>query len=246
MSERGYRVLNPATKLLLAAVLSVACLTARSWYVPAAILAVWLAIAAQAGALRPLGKAALALAPVAASALLINGLWYPGAGEILFRAGPLQPSRAGLVFGLHTDLRLLGFSLAPTLVMATTRLDDLLAELAVRGTPRRLLFLVGSTLTLAPRLQRRAREISEAQRCRGLRTEGPPWRRAAALLPLIGPLVLSTLVDAEEHALGLESRGFDRPGKPTILRRPPDSPRQRALRWALLASLPAVFAAWFL
>ena len=50
--------------------------------------------------------------------------------------------------------------------------------------------------------------ITDAQRSRGLETEGSLLTRAKAFLPLISPVVMSSLINTRERAVALEVRGF--------------------------------------
>ncbi len=116
-------------------------------------------------------------------------------------------------------------------------------DLERRGLGRRGAFVVGSALGAVPRTIERAREVTEAQRARGLDTEGGPWVRVRGLVPLVGPMVFGALAEVEERAMALEARGFSAPGRRTILRALPDSTWQRAARWMLLiGSIAAVVA----
>ena len=47
---------------------------------------------------------------------------------------------------------------------------------------------------MVPRMQSRANSILEAQQARGLRIEGSLARRVKALIPLIGPVLLGSLI----------------------------------------------------
>ena len=85
----------------------------------------------------------------------------------------------------------------------------------------------------------RAGVISESQRARGLDTEGSVWARLRATLPLVGPVVLSSLTDVEERSLALESRAFSRPGRRQLLWAIGDTTWKRVLRWFLLLGLVA-------
>ncbi len=115
----------------------------------------------------------------------------------------------------------------------TTGADHLVADLERRGLGRRGSFVVGSTLRMVPRIVDRAREITDAQRARGLDTQGPPWRRVRGIVPLAGPLVLGAINEVEEQAMALEARGFSAPMRRTPLRAFPDTPRQAWLRRGL-------------
>lgn len=186
-------------------------------------------LALRAGRVRRLAVAAVALVPVALSSLVINAL-LPAGGN-------------GIAGALAALLRLLGATLPPALLFATMATDDLLCELEARGLGRSAVLVVATALAAVPRTQARAVEVVEAQRARGLDTEGSWRRRARGVLPLTAPLVIGALTEVEERALALEARAFGAPGRRTLLRRLPDSGWQRAARWALLAAACAGLAA---
>jgi len=86
----------------------------------------------------------------------------------------------------------------------------------------------------------RAGVIAAAQRARGLDTEGSAAARARGFLPLIVPVVLSSLTEVEERSLALEVRAFGRPGRRDLLWMPPDRSWERVLRWGLVVALVAL------
>lgn len=212
--------LNPTTKLVAALAGAVLSLAWGGWV--AVMVAALTGLAAlRTGRLRRLALAAGAVAPVAISSLIINTLLPAGGG--------------GVMAAIAALLRLLGATLPLTLVFATTEASDLLADLEARGAGRRIVFVLGAALAAVPRAQARAVDVIEAQRARGLDTEGSWRRRLRGLTPLVWPMVIGSLIEVEDRALALEVRAFGAPGHRTLLRRPPDSSRQRAARWALAA-----------
>src|SRR5664280_1813483 len=89
----------------------------------------------------------------------------------------------------------------------------------------------------------RAVEIVEAQRARGLDTEGSVRRRIRGIVPLAGPMVFGVLSEVEERTVALEARAFSAPARRTVMRVLPDDGAQRVLRWLVgLGSLVAVIA----
>ena len=68
-------------------------------------------------------------------------------------------------------------------------------------------------------------------------------RRTRALLPLVLPLVLGSLVEVEERAMAMEARGFDVRGPKTSLMELVDSPAQALARWLALALVVVVLIA---
>lgn len=185
--------------------------------------------ALRAGRVHRLAVAVLALLPVAASSLLINALLPAGGG--------------GVTTAVAALLKLLGVTLPLTLLFATTEAPDLLNDLEDRGVGRRTVFVLGAALAAVPRAQARAVEVIEAQRARGLDTEGSWRRRARGVLPLVTPLVIGSLAEVEDRALALEVRAFGAPGPRTVLYPLPDSGRQRLARWAMAAVLALGLAA---
>lgn len=157
--------------------------------------------------------------------------------------GPLRPTWTGLEAALQATLRVLAFGFSVVVLVLTTEPDHLVADLERRGLGRRAAFVIGSTLRAIPRMAERAGEITEAQRARGLDTEGRIWRRVRGVVPLAGPLVLGALTDVEQQAMALEARAFSAPGRRTVLRAFPDSGAQRVLRWTLVGGSLALLAA---
>ncbi len=237
-----YRSLNPTTKLAIAAVEVVAAFLVPGWLGPGLVLAIVVSIALTTRTLRGLVTIGLAALPLVASIILVNLFLLPGASDAILRLGPLAPTWSGLRFGLLTTARLLAFSSAITLAYLTTPVDDMLADLSRRGLGRRGTFVVGAAFQMVPRMLERAGEIMDAQRARGMETEGGIWRRLQGIVPLAGPLVLGALTEVEERAMALEARGFSAPGRLTLLRVPPDSRADRILRWLCLAGLVAIVA----
>jgi energy-coupling factor transport system permease protein len=182
----------------------------------------------------------LAASPLVASILIVNLFLLPGAGDPILRAEPVAPTWSGLWFGLLTSARLLAFSSALAQAYVTTPLDDLLAEMSRRGLGRRGVFVVGAAVGTVPRTVERVGEIMDAQRARGMDTEGRIWRRARGLVPLAAPVVFGALTEVEERTMALEARAFTAPGRQTLLRVPRDGAADRVLRWAALLSLAGV------
>lgn len=235
-----YLSLNPVTKLTVAIAEVVAAFVFGTWAGPLIVLGLVLVTAAIAGVGRRLGVVAAVTTPIVISIMLINGFLYPGATDVFARIGPFAPSVSGLLFGLQITLRLLAASLALAVAYLTTRTDDLLADLERRGFGRRASFVIGSAIETVPRTIARATEIVDAQRARGLDTEGRWWRRARGIVPLAAPVVFSALIEVEERTMALEARAFSTPGPRTVLRMLPDSGPQRLLRFGFLVALVAL------
>jgi len=152
--------------------------------------------------------------------------------HVLVRGSPAT------AFGIAARITTIVIAFLTTLaVVEPARLVDAMVD---RGFPFSAAYLLAATLQAVPRLRQRAGEILEAQRCRGLVVRGSPWRRARALLPLAVPLILGAIAEVDERTLALEARGAAHVVRRTALHPPQDTPRERILRWGMLAAAVAV------
>lgn len=207
------------------------------------LLAVLFAVAAFANLLMPLVRSLRIPSLLFASILLVNAFFYPGAVDRLFAIGPVGLSWEGVMFGLVSATRVLVVFVASILFLFTTLPDDLLEALVDKGASHRLAFVVLSAIQLVPRMQGRAASILDAQQARGLRVAGSLATRVRALLPLIGPIILGSLIDVRERTLALEARGFGARTERTAYRVVADPATDRWLRLAILASLVLLIVA---
>ncbi|MEW6568247.1 MAG: energy-coupling factor transporter transmembrane component T [Chloroflexota bacterium] len=232
----GLHALNPLTKLMLtlAAVVGAATLPTLAGVLAVFVLGL-VPLAAWARLLRPFLRACIRVVwPFAVSLFPIQGFFNPGA-TILLTLGPFNLKAEGLWTAALLTSRLLTALGAATLLLLTTRPDTLMTALVQRGLPGQASYIIVTALQIIPGFQARARSILDAQRSRGLETEGGLRQRLRALLPLVAPLILSSLMELEERAMALEARAFNRHGRKTSLTEIPDSAVERAARLALLA-----------
>jgi energy-coupling factor transport system permease protein len=206
-----------------------------------AVLFVVVAIAAAtAGIGRPLVRAMRIPALLLLSIVVVNGLFFPGAVDRLLTVGPLSLTREGLTFGVVSAGRLLVAFVSSVTFLFTTLADDLLEAMVARGASHRIAFVVLAAVQMVPRLQDRTGSILDAQQARGLAISGSIRQRVRALVPLIGPVILGSLIDVRERTFALEARGFGARKGRTAYRVVADPPLDRFLRLGLLLGIAAV------
>jgi len=232
---------NPTTKLLALfwIILATFLLPPASLVVIAAAIG---AAAATASLLRPLLRSLRIPLVLLASIVVVNALFFPEGRDVLFAFGPVAVTREGLTFGLVSAGRIGIIFLASLLFLFTTLADDLLEALVARGVISRLAFVVLSAVQMVPRLQARAYAILDAQQARGLPIAGSLRTRVRALVPLIGPILLGSLIDVRERTLALEARSFGARPRRTAYRIVADPPVDRWLRVGVIVGLVAVVA----
>jgi energy-coupling factor transport system permease protein len=237
--------LHPLTKLAAAGVILAATYVIPSPLAPAVIFCVVIGLAYLAGVAGALLRTVvLVVLPVAFSLFLIQGILFPPRDWTPLPIGPVSLPREGLVFAFTISVRLLVLSATVLLMVRTTHPADLVFALTERGLPRSIGYILLVSLQIVPDMAARATAILEAQRARGLETQGGA-RRLRAIVPLLGPLVVGALVDVEERAMAIESRAFLAPGPKTSLRLLVDSPAQRAARLCMLLLIVALIVARF-
>ena len=238
-----YVGLNPTTKFVIALVEAAFAFLVRGWTGPLLVLAIVIATAVATHVTRRMIPYVLATLPLVVSIMLVNTFFYPGAHDPIGSIGPFTATWTGLVAALQATLRVVAFALSVAVFSLTTATDDLLSDLERRGLGRRGEFVIGAAVRTVPRMIERAGEIVDAQRARGLDTQGGPIRRIRGLLPLTGPMISSALGEVEERTLALEARAFTAPGRRTEIRRLPDTGAQRLLRWGSVLAVAAVVGA---
>lgn len=174
--------------------------------------------------------------PIAISVVLVSVFTRAGS-HVLFNIGPFDATAEGVDFAGQTLVRLLAISTSIGLFGLTTEPRSFVLDLERRGLSPRFAFVALATLEAVPAMVERAGVISSAQRARGLDTEGSVRARLRGVLPLVGPVILSSLTEVEERSLALEVRAFGRPGRRHLLWQIPDSGVQLAVRAALLLAL---------
>jgi energy-coupling factor transport system permease protein len=227
---------HPVTKLMGLIAIAITAFVLPAWALPVAALGlVVIALSSRLGlqTLRSLRLPALLFGSI----LVVNAFFFPGPVERIFSFGPVGLSWAGIVFGVVSAARIAIVFVTSILFLFTTLPDDLLEALVDKGASHRLAFVVLSAIQLVPRLQGRAAAILDAQQARGLAVAGSFATRVRALVPLIGPIVLGSLIDVRERTLALEARGFGARRERTAYRVVTDPPHERWLRLAIVVAL---------
>lgn len=127
------------------------------------------------------------------------------------------------------SLRLISLTSTFFVFLRTTAPEDLGNALVKSGLPYPVAFVMSAALQFVPVISRKAHNIVDAQRSRGIPLE--PGLDALRHYPaLMAPLLIQAFQLADELAEAMESRGFGRTGR-TFLQ----GYRLRAVDWLALA-----------
>jgi energy-coupling factor transport system permease protein len=109
-------------------------------------------------------------------------------------------------------LRLVALTTDFFLLFRTTSPSDLANAMVKAGLPYEVAFVFSTSLQFVPVLQRKAQNVFDAQRSRGIPLE--PGLAALRYYPaLMAPLLVQSFELADQLAEAMESRGFGRPGR---------------------------------
>lgn len=137
--------------------------------------------------------------------------------NVLFQVVGLKFYREGIFYALHIGLNILNMLLSFAVFVLSTKPSEFVDELEKRGFSPRFGYIVTSVFQIIPQMMGTMNTIMDAQRSRGLETEGNLRTRGKAFLPLISPVVMSSLINTRERAIALEVRGFGAGKKKTWL-----------------------------
>jgi energy-coupling factor transport system permease protein len=167
--------------------------------------------------------------------ILMWGL-IPREGTLVF----LFIKREALVYGILTAIKIDVVLVAGIVFLATTRNEEITIGLVKLGVPYVMCFAFSTALRLVPTFAATGATVVEAQRSRGLELDtGSLWSRMKAYVPLMAPIFLVSIRNANLMAMALESRGFGAAKKRTFY----IQLRMRVADWLVLALAVALLAA---
>lgn len=234
--------LNPLTKLVLVLVLIGIEYILPFYWLPTVILGVIIFPLSIAGKIwrEFLGITVKVFLPAAGFMFIMQAIFLPVGTTTIASFWIFDVTVESLQTAYLNASRLLTLVTAFLLLLLTTHPGVLMSDLARRGVPGAISYVVTSTLQILPQMQAKANMIIDAQRSRGLDTQGSLRKRIGALVPLVGPLVFGSLVDVQERAIAIEARAFNSGRRKTSLDEIHDPTWERIFRWGLVLVLIVV------
>ncbi|MGO1769584.1 MAG: energy-coupling factor transporter transmembrane component T [Microbacterium sp.] len=205
--------LHPNTKVAGVFLLGIGSALAPLPFLPYAVLLVMFAAAIVGGFFRRYIALILAFAiPITIMLTFIHGLYSPKNRTVIADLGFAQLGSEGLVYAFDLIGVLLVFLSAFYIMTATTYPGKIATGMQQIGISPKISYLVLASLNVAPQIQRRISVIREAQESRGVETTGTALVRVRAFLPLLGPVIMGSLVDVQERGMALSTRAFGAQG----------------------------------
>lgn len=186
--------LDPRTKLILTLLGAVFIIMSTQWYGPALALGLLGLIIVLLRAGRAYGRWLWLVLPMTAFWFALA--WWSGDRPTAITAG----------------LRLLALASVFFVFFQTTTPEDLGNALVQTGLPYTVAFVLSAGLQFVPVLSRKAQNIIDAQRSRGIPLE-PGFAAVRHYPALLSPLLIQSFQLADDLAEAMEARGFGRAGR---------------------------------
>lgn len=173
-------------------------------------------LCAASGAFGKCVKALKAVALIALIILLVQTFLVPG-GEVLVRFGFLRICEKGLKTAVSLSFMIMNIAGIFVWLFQTTENKEIARALEESGMNYKAAYVFTSTLQMINILSDNSKTIMNAQKARGVETEGNMIVRARAFFPSLVPLILGAVIGSEERVLTLEARGFSIQGEKSHL-----------------------------
>jgi energy-coupling factor transport system permease protein len=208
--------LYPSVKALVVLLYAICCFILSTVklteYELALLLIPWFLVipvlCAASGAFNKCLKAFRAVSIVALVIFLAQSLLIPG-GETVLKLGFLKVREQGLRTAITLSFMVMDIAGIFVWMFQTTENKEFSRALENSGMNYKATYVFISTLQMIEILGKNSKTIMNAQRARGVETEGNVIVRMKAFFPSLVPLVLGAVISSEERVLTLEARGFD-------------------------------------
>lgn len=129
----------------------------------------------------------------------------------------LKVSNTGLQASYLMTSKIIAIGATLIWFFQVTTVKDITAAMQNAGWNKKLVFVILSTMQLIPQITALTATIADAQKSRGVETDGNLMQRIKSFIPMLGPVVLTSIEQNEERVLTLESRAFSNTARPTLM-----------------------------
>jgi len=169
--------------------------------------------------------------------VIIQGIFRPDNVTPALVLGSVVFYKEGLLFALGISLNVINILMSFSILVLTTKPSDMVETFVRMGLSPKLGYVLSSVFQIIPQMTETMATITDAQRSRGMETEGNLTTRVKAFFPLISPVVMNSLITTKERAIALEVRGFDSKQKKTFLTEVKKTRSEKVIKIVLAAVL---------
>lgn len=163
-----------------------------------------------------LKRVIIIITPIWISIFLFQSIFIKYSGKI-YNVFFINFYHEGIMRFFQITSLLTVFIVGITFLTMITNVKKLSISLEQIGVSPKFIYLIMTTINMIDDLQERGKVIIESQQTRGIEIGGNFFKRVSLLVTIFIPLVLTSLTNAEERAIALETRGFSISSKKTLL-----------------------------
>lgn len=219
MEKLKYSILNlyPSTKFFFALFIGISAFLVPSYWYGFAGFLFCIVIAFIVGEGVPFLKVIRNTLLILAVFMFVMRALFSGGTDVVFSFWTLEVTTEGIQMGLSMVSKVLALGTALLLFFRITPIKEITAALEAFGMSPSATYVVLSAIQMIPEMRKQSNVIMDAQKTRGVETEGKLSTRMKAFVPTLGPLVLSSIASTEERVITLEARAFTAPVQKTRL-----------------------------
>lgn len=143
----------------------------------------------------------------AAIILAVQFFLIPGK-TCIFRYSFVTVYQEGMQTGISMAFTLINIAGIFIWFFQTTENREMIGAMEKAGIHYKLTYIILSTLQMIDILSQNSKTILNAQKARGIETEGNAIIRTKAFISVLLPLFLTAVIGLEDRALSLETKGF--------------------------------------
>jgi len=215
-----FHKINPLTKLVILLCVIIMSFTLSNFIYILLLLLIIIPVAIKSKVLKLTFKPIFKLSFMFILLFIIQGMFHPYATDKLMDL-PFGFTlwADGLLYAAYIAARLFVMMVFGYWFVLTTHPGDLVSSLTQIGLPHALGYIILTTLQIIPRISGQMQTIIDAQKSRGLETEGNLIQRIKSYMPLLGPLFMGSVQQSVEKSMALEARAFSSKCKKTSYRK---------------------------
>lgn len=137
---------------------------------------------------------------------------------VMFNIFGINYYAKGFAYASRFFLRLCPLMCALFLLFMSIDTTDLGVTMCRAGIPYKAMFTFIDSFQVMTLLSKDMEQIRDAQRARGLNTEGNLIQRFKAFIPIMVPVVANAIVKVQDQAIAMDTKGFNSECKKTVYR----------------------------
>ena len=156
------------------------------------------------------------------SMYLIHGAMAPNidskTSDIAFQIFGINFYYDGFRYASRFYMRIFPLMTSLFLIFSTIDKTDLSVVMINMGLPYKTVFMFVDSFQVIKLLNKDMHQISDAQKARGLQTEGSLIQRFRAFVPILIPVVSNAVFRIQDQAIAMETKGFNSDNEKTVYR----------------------------